>query len=36
LMKRRRSKEYNEVLKVLLKEAIKLNLVLNPTVSKTY
>ena len=33
LMKRRRSKEYNEVLKVLLKEAIKLSLVLNPTIS---
>jgi hypothetical protein len=35
LMKRRRSKEYNEVLKVLLKEGIILHLVLNPTVSKT-
>jgi len=32
LMKRRRSKEYNEILKVLLKEAVKLGLVLNPTV----
>ena len=33
LMKRRRSKDYNEIVKVLLKEAKKLNLVLNPTVS---
>jgi hypothetical protein len=32
LMKRRRSKEYNEIIKALLKEAIKLSLVLNPTV----
>jgi hypothetical protein len=32
LMKRRREKDYNEVFKVLLKEARRLRLVLNPTV----
>jgi hypothetical protein len=31
-MKRRRTKDYNEVFKVLLKEARRLGLVLDPTV----